>query len=132
MSMLKRILYLESAELGVYGLVTALFPIWLLETVFDQPPLGEYAWVRMSGIQAIGFAMLMVIVANRIESVWWFCWAFAITGGALAVLAAVNALFGLLDGVSPVFWWLMAAGAALNTAGMLVGLAKTGTERPVV
>jgi hypothetical protein len=128
--LLRQVLYVEAAGLVVYGVIAALFPIWMLETLFDQPTVGEYAWVRMTGIQAIGIAMLMVLVAHRIESLWWFSWAFALTGGAIALLAAINALFGLLDGVSPLFWWLLAAGAAANTAALLLGLGRTGLERP--
>jgi uncharacterized membrane protein len=128
--LLRRVLYVEAACLAVYGLLAALVPIWLLQTVFDQPSVGEYAWVRMTGIQAIGFAMMYVMVAHRAETLWWFSWAFVLTGGAIAILSAVNALFGLPDPVSPLFWWLLAAGAALNTTGLLLGIGKTGLERP--
>ena len=130
--LLRRVLYVEAGGLAGYGVIAAIFPVWLLETVFDQPTLPEYAWVRMSGIQAVGFAMLMVVVAHRIEDLWWASWAFVLTAGAIALLAALNALFGLSEGASPAFWWFLAAGGALNAAGLLAGLAKTGTERSPV
>ena len=42
----------------------------------------------------------------------------------------LKALFGLPDGASTLIWWLFALAGTAFTAGLLAGLAKTGTERP--
>ncbi len=73
--------------------------------------------------------MLMVMVAHRIETLWWFTWAFVLTEGALALLTTLNALFGLPRGSDALLWWLFAGVSAAFAAAMLVGLARTGLER---
>jgi hypothetical protein len=128
MNLLKRVLYWEASTLAVSGLFTALFPRWLLETVFAQPPTPD-VWARVAGVQAVGFAMLAVVIAHRIEELWWASWAYVITGSSVAVVTAGYALFGLPDGTSAVLWWLMAVESVVITAGLLVGLARAGTER---
>ena len=128
MKLLRAVLYVDAAVWGVTGVLLALLPSWLLEDVFDQVPIAEYAWVRMAAILGIGIAMLMFMVAHRIETLWWFAWAFVLTEGALALLAAVNALVGLPDGSAAFLWWLFAAVSAAFAAAMLVGLAKAGLE----
>lgn len=128
MKLLKRVLYWEAGILVVSGLFAAAFPRWLLETVFAQPPAPD-VWVRVAGVQAMGFAMLAVVIAHRIEELWWASWAYVITGASVAVVTAGYALFGLPDGVSAVLWWLMTVESVVITAGLLVGLARTGTER---
>ena len=72
----------------------------------------------------------MVLVARRLAELWWFAWAFLIASAGSAIVAALNALFGLPDGASPLLWWLFAAASTRVTVGLLAGLAKTGTERP--
>lgn len=128
MKLLKRVLYWESGILAVSGLFAALFPRWLLESVFAQPPAPD-VWVRVAGVQALGFAMLAVVIAHRIEQLWWASWTYVITGAGITLVAVGYVLFGLRDGVSGVLWWLMAAESAVITAGLLIGLAQTGTER---
>jgi len=127
---LRRVLYLNAGIWVLTGLLLCLVPIPLLEDVFHQVPLREYAWVRIVGVQAIGAALLMVLVAHRIESLWWFSWAFVLTEGAVAALAAINALFGLPPGSAALLWWLLAGVSAAFMAALLAGLATTGLERP--
>lgn len=130
MKLLRRVLYWEAAVWALSGAALALFPVWIVHTLFDQAPLSEYAWVRMVGIQAVGIAMLMVVVAHRIEDLWWAAWAFALTGGALALLSALNALFGLRGGSSATLWWLLVGVLGAFTVLLLAGLAKTGLQKP--
>lgn len=129
MKLLRTVLYLEAAGLLAWAILAGLFPAWVTETLGDQVPLVEYAWVRMSAVQAFGFAMMMVLVAVQIETRWWFSWAFVITGGLIALLSAFTALGGLFDSRSPRLWWFLAAAGALNALGLVVGLGKTGLER---
>jgi hypothetical protein len=128
MELLKRVLYWEAGLLAAGGLFASLFPAWLLQTLFAQPP-EPLAWVRIAGVQALGFAMLAVVLARRLEQLWWACWAYVITGSAIGVIAGAHALAGLPDGVSPVIWWFMAAESVVVTAALVVGLVIAGTER---
>jgi len=127
--LLRAVLYLDAVVWAVTGILLALLPGWLLEDVFDQATMGEYAWVRMSAILSVGIAMLMVMVAHRVETLWWFAWAFVLTEGALALLALLNAVIGLPEGSDALLWWLLAGVSAAFAAAMLVGLARTGLER---
>jgi hypothetical protein len=127
--LLRTTLYLDALVWTATGFLLAVAPAWTLETVFDQVPLVEEAWVRTAAIVGIGMAMLMVIVAQRIETLWWAAWAFVLTQGALMLLAALNAAFGLPEGSSALFWWLAAGVGAAFTVALLAGLAKTGLER---
>ena len=76
MKLLRRALVWQAALWAAFGLVLAIAPGWVIESVFDQPPLGEEAWMRVSGIMAIALAGLMVLVSHRVEELWWWSWAF--------------------------------------------------------
>lgn len=132
MAFLRRTLYLQALVWAVVGVALVALPKLLLENLFDQLPLDDYAWVRIVGLQAFGLAMLMVLVAHRIDEVWWWSWAFAIPTGLSAVTALLNAAFGLRDGSSAVLWWLFGAVALAFTAQLLYGLLRAGQERPIV
>lgn len=129
MKLLRAVLYAEAVLLAAGGIALVLFPAALTHRVFHQPELAEYAWVRLAGIHAVGWAMLYVLVAHRIEQVWWWCWAFVLVGAAIGLLSGLNALFGAAEGSSPALWWLLAGVAALFSAGLIAGLGKTGLER---
>ena len=127
--LLRTVLYLDAVVWAVTGLLLILMPAWLLEDVFDQAPVGEYAWVRMAAILGIAVAMLMFMVAHRIETLWWFAWAFVLTEGALAALAILNAALGPPEGSGSVLWWLFGIVSAGFAVALLVGLGRTGLER---
>lgn len=130
MKLLRTTLYLDAAVWAVTGVLLALVPVRVLQGAFDQAPLGDYVWVRMAAVMGIGMAMLMVLVGHRVETLWWFSWAFVLTEGGLALLAALNALFGLPEGSSALLWWLFASVSTGFAAALLIGLAVTGLERP--
>ena len=130
MKLLRRALYVEAALVGTFGIVLVLLPGWLLESVLGQEPLPEYAWVRMLGVFMIGMAMLMVIVGHRVEETWWFAWAFVLVFAGVAALATGKALFRVSVGSSVAAWWVVAALATAFAVAMLVGLGRTGLERP--
>ena len=132
MNILRRFLYLMAAVNALVGLALAVLPKFVTKTLFAQVVLPEYAWVRIGGIQALGLAMLQVLVAQRAADVWWWSWAFVIVEGLIAVIAALNALFGLDPGSSAVLWWLIAVVNGGLTAGLLWGLGKTGQQRPIL
>ena len=78
MKLLRRALVWQAALWAAFGLVLVIAPGWVIESVFDQPPLGEEAWLRVSGVMAITLAGLMVLVSHRVEELWWWSWAFVI------------------------------------------------------
>ncbi len=131
MRVLRRFLYLMAAVNVLVGLALAILPKFVTKSMFGQVALPEYAWVRIGGIQALGLAMLQVLVAQRSNEVWWWSWAFVIVEGLIAVVAALNALFGLDPGSSAVLWWLIAVVNGALTAGLLWGIGKTGQDRPL-
>jgi hypothetical protein len=128
--LLKRVLLIESGVWAVCGLAITVVPGFVLVTMFDLPPLPDQGYVRIAGIFSFSLSLLMVLVARRLDALWWFAWAFVIATAGSAIVAFLNALFGLPDGTSPFLWWLFALAGTAFTAGLLAGLAKTGTERP--
>jgi len=108
----------------------ALVPSWLLTSVMDQQPLGEHAWIRILGIQVVGIALLMVMVAHRIESIWWFSWAFVLVFLGTAGVATANVLFSLRPRSAAAPWWVLAAVTTGFAVALLASLARTGLERP--
>ena len=130
MDLLKRVLLIEAGVWAVCGLAIAVAPRLVLVTIFDLPPLPDQGYVRIAGIFSFCLSLLMVLVARRLADLWWFAWAFVIATAGSAIVAFLNALFGLPDGASPLLWWLFAAASTALTAGLLAGLARTGTERP--
>lgn len=130
--LLRRVLYAEAGVWAVAGVALAAAPRFVLVTLFDQSPAPDYGWVRITGIEAFALALLMVLVGHRIEDLWWWSWAFVIPTGLLALVAVLNAAFGLPPTSSTVLWWIMAAVGALFTGGLLWGLARTGREREPV
>lgn len=49
-----------------------MFPVQIVEDLFDEPELAEYAWVRMLAVLLVGMALLMALVAHRIDELWWW------------------------------------------------------------
>ena len=121
---------LQAIVWAACGIAIAVAPRFVLVTMFDLPPLPDQGYVRIAGVFAFSLSLLMVLVARRLETLWWFAWAFVLATAGSAIVAALNALFGLPDGVSPLLWWVFAAVSTAFTVGLLAGLAKTGTERP--
>ena len=130
--LLRRVLMIQAAVWAACGATIAIAPSFVLVTMFDLAPLGDTGYVRIAGIFSVSLALVMVLVARRLTDLWWFTWAFVVASAGSAVVAGLNAWFGLPDGSSPLPWWLFAVASAVFTLGLLAGLAKTGTERSPV
>ena len=130
MNFLRRALYLQAGVWAVAGVALAAAPRLVLVTLFDQPPHQQFAWVRLVGMQSVGLALLMVLVAHRVEELWWWSWAFAIATVASAAVALLNAAFGLGPHESGVLWWVLAGVAVLFSLGLLYGLHAASREQP--
>ena len=130
MNTLRRVLYLQAGVWALVGAALAVAPRFVLVSLFDQPAYAEYAWLRVYGIQAVGMAMLMVLVAHRIEQLWWWSWAFALVTAATAALVVLNAAFGLAPGQSGVLWWVFGVVALAFSFALLYGLFASSKEQP--
>jgi hypothetical protein len=127
--LLRRVLILQAIVWSICGAAITVVPGVVLDT-FDLPPVPDQAYVRVTGIFSLSLAMLMVLVARRLETLWWFVWAFVFASAGSAIVAFLNAAVGLPQDASPVLWWLFALASTIFTIGLLAGLARTGTERP--
>ena len=130
MNALRRALYLQAAVLAVAGVALLVAPRFVLVTLFDQSRHQEFAWMRLFGAQALGLAMLMVLVAHRVQELWWWSWAFALVGVITAAVVLLNAAFGLGEHESSVLWWAYAALATGLSLGLLYGLYAASREQP--
>jgi hypothetical protein len=128
-TLLRRTLWWQAGLWSAAGLAFLAMPGWLVEQALDQPPVGEEAWLRVLGAVAIVLAMTMVLVANRIEELWWWSWCFAILELLTATVFALNALLDLPAGAAAWPWWVLAAVNLLFGLLDIAGLAATGTER---
>ena len=132
MTLLRRVLYWQATLWAASGLTQIAAPRWFLETLFRQPPYPDVTYVRTMGVMCVAFALLMVLVAQKLEDVWWWAWVFAITDAALGTVCVLNALFGPVEGSATTFWWLLAAGDVVFGAAFLLGMARAGHEKPFV
>lgn len=128
-TVLRRVLYLLALMSAAGGAVLVVAPAALL-TILGQPPYPDYAWVRLVGVQGFTLALIMVLVGQRIEELWWWSWAFAVLAVGSGAVITVHAAVGLPRAASPWMWWVVAAAAWAFTGGLLWGLARAGTERP--
>jgi hypothetical protein len=130
--LLQRLLKLQAALWFIGGFATLAAPAWVLEGLLGQPPLSQYAWVRAGGVMAAVLALLMVLVSQKIEDLWWWSWAFAVLEVGVATVFAMTALIGLPEGAAAWPWWLLAAVNGALGAGLLVGMGLAGQEKPFV
>jgi hypothetical protein len=130
--LLRNALYLTAAAWAGSGIAFALFPATILVRWFDQPAYPDDTAVRATGILCAGMALLMVLVAQKLDEVWWWSWAFAITAAALGTLSAVNAIWGLPPHAGALIWWLFAGGNFAFAALILLGMESASHEKPFV
>jgi hypothetical protein len=130
MALLRRVLYYQAIVWSGCGLAIALAPHWVLQSVFDQVPYPDEAYVRVCGAMSIGLALTMVLVAQKIEVVWWWAWGFALTDAAIVTITGTHALFGLPQGSGGALWWLFAGVNLILGALILMGLGRAAQAKP--
>jgi len=129
--LLRRFLYYQAAVWAACGLSIALLPGPILRA-FDQRAVSDPTFFRIGGVLSVALALLMILVAQRLDDVWWWSWTFAITDAALATVAALHALFDLPRSSGALLWWLIVAGNLAFGVGVLAGMARAGQENPFV
>jgi hypothetical protein len=128
--LLRAVLYAQAAVWATCGAAVAAVPHFVIHDLFGQPRYADYAYVRVSGILSVGFALVMVLVAQRLEEVWWWAWAFIITTAGIVTVTGLNALVGPLTGSDLWLWWLFAGVNAVLLAVMLLGMGRAAQEKP--
>jgi hypothetical protein len=131
MLLLRRVLKIQAVLWVLSGLALGLVPVRVLD-LLGQTPVMESAWLRMLGICSLVLAMLMWLVAEGLDKVWWWAWAFALLEVGVATLCVVNALFGVVPGAASWPWWAMGGVAAVFAGLDMVGLARASQENPQV
>jgi hypothetical protein len=126
--LLRRVLFWQAGLWATFGVAIAISPGVVLEGVFDQAPLGDAAFARLAGVGAFCLALNMVVVAQKIEDVWWFSWTFVSLEAGTVAVSIANALGARPSGSSAVLWWLLTIVGAAFLILLLAGLARTGTE----
>jgi hypothetical protein len=129
MRLLRGVLYLHALVWTVVGVALAVWP-GLLQSALGQPIYVEHAWVRLFGVQAVGLAMVMVLVGHRVEELWWWSWAFVFATAGVAAVATLNAAFDLPAGARAPVWWTLALVAWTLASGLLVAMSRAAQERP--
>lgn len=132
MTLLRRLLKFNAAFWVLWSLAVMIAPGWVIEDVFGQPESPGYGWVRASAVMGLVLALLMVLVSQKLDELWWWSWAFAILEIGTATVFALTAMFGLPDGVSAWPWWALAVINGGMGAGLLAGMGMAGQEKPFV
>ena len=131
MIILRRTLKAGAALLLVTFVPLGAAPRTVLE-MLGQQPVVDTAWLRMFAVAGVVLALLHILVAHRIQDVWWWSWAFALFDAGVATVAIVNATLGLPKG-STAWPWLLFGGVSLVFLALyLIGLARAGREKPFV
>jgi hypothetical protein len=127
---LQRVLKLQAAVWLLVSLPELIVPEWFLVTVWKQPVYPDYAYVRSMGAAAVGLALFMILIAQRIEEVWFWAWGFVAVNGLLATVCALSALLGPTSGSASLYWWLLAAGNVAFAVALIIGMNRAEAERP--
>jgi hypothetical protein len=131
-TLLRRLLKINAALWAVWSLAVIIAPATIIEDVLSQPAPPGYGWVRASAVMGLVLAMLMVLVSQKLDELWWWSWAFAILEVGTATVFALTALFGLPDGAAAWSWWALAVVNGGMGAGLLASMGIAGQEKPFV
>jgi hypothetical protein len=126
-SLLRRLLYLHALVSAVAGVALVAAPRWLME-LLEQPGSVDHAWLRLLGVNGLVLALLMVLVGHRAEELWWWSWAFVILDVGTGAVAGLHAAVGLPQDSVAWPWWVGAVAGLGFAGGLVVALARAGTE----
>ncbi|MGH2691484.1 MAG: hypothetical protein ACRDHM_03175 [Actinomycetota bacterium] len=128
MTLLKRVLYLDALLNAALAVALIAFPRFLLVDLFDQPVYPDYAFVRVFGAAALALALLEVLVGQRAQELYYWCWTFVLFEGARAAILTLHVLFGLPEGAGSFMWWLGAGVRWAVAFGLVLGIGRAATE----
>jgi hypothetical protein len=127
-SFLRRVLYLDAVLNAALGLGLIALPRFLLVDVFGQSIYPDYAFVRVFGAAALALALLEVLIGQRVDELYFWCWTFVLFEGARAAILTLHVLFGLPEGASPFMWWLGAGVRWAAAFGLVLGIGRASGE----
>ena len=130
MSLLKRVLYLDALTNAALGVALIAAPRLLLVDVFGQPVYPDYAFVQVFGAAALALALVEVLVGQRVDELYWWCWPFVLFEGARAAILTLHVLFGLPPGAEPFMWWLGAGVRWAVAFALVLGIGRAAGEAP--
>jgi hypothetical protein len=130
MSLLRRVLTFDALLSGLVGVALVAVPRFVLVTLLGQPELSDQALIRLLGVASVVLALLMVLIAHRIEELWWWCWAFVVLEAGTATVATFHAAFGVPSGAEAWPWWALGLGSWAFAFALLWGIARAGVETP--
>jgi hypothetical protein len=126
--LLRRVLYLDALVSSLVGLGLIAAPGWVFEDLLGQPPALDTAIHRLAGVASFALALLMVLVAHRVEELWWWCWAFVVLEGGAGIVATLHAAVGVPRGAASWPWWALAVASGLFAGAFLWGIAGAAGE----
>ena len=132
MTLLRRLLKIDAALWTVSSMAVLLAPGLVVDDLLNQPPSPGYGWLRASAVMGLVLAMLMVLVSQKLDELWWWAWAFAILEVGTATVFALTALFGVPEGAAAWPWWVLAGVNGALGVGFLASLGIAGQEKPFV
>jgi hypothetical protein len=128
-ALLRRTLYLDALLTGLGSVVLVAIPGVMLRAL-GQPELVDVVWLRLLGVAGFVLALVMVLIGNRLEELWWWSWAFVALEGGAAAVKTLHAAFGLPSGAAAWPWWIWALASWGFAFAFLWGLARAGVEKP--
>ena len=131
MSLLRRALGVGAVLVLALSAPLVMIPRTIVETVMGQGQTGDVVWIRLLGVASVALALFHVLILRKLDDLWWWCWAFVVFDGLSAVVVIVHASVGLPEGSAAWPWWIYGATSAVFTGLYVVGLAKTGQEKPL-
>lgn len=130
MSLLRRVLTFDALLSMLVGVSLVAVPRFVLVTLLGQPEPSDQALIRLLGVALVVLALLMVLIAHRIEELWWWCWAFVVLEAGIAAVATLHAAFGVPSDAEAWPWWVLGLASWALAFAFLWGIARAGTEAP--
>lgn len=129
MIVLRRALGLGAVLLLVPAILLIAVPRTIVERFMGQAA-GDDVWIRLTGAACIALALFHVLVIRKLDDLWWWCWAFVLFDGSVAVISLTHAAVGVNEGSAAWPWWILGTTTVGFAALYLVGLARAGREKP--
>ena len=127
-ALLRKVLYLDALLNAALAVGLIALPRFLLVDLFDQPVYPDYTFVRAFGLAALTLALFQVLIAQRVEELYFWCWTFVLFEGARAALLTLHVLFGLPEGAGPFMWWLGAGVRWAVAFGLVLGIGRASGD----
>jgi hypothetical protein len=128
-STLRNVLRLQAVVWVLAGLALMAAPGVIIDRWLDQPPELDAVWLRLLGLACVVLAAQMILVVRKLDDIWWWSWSFVLLEIGTLLIAALHLAAGLDPHAQAWPWWALVAATAAFAAGLVVGLAKAGTER---